>query len=202
MIMLDLLRHGETELGHTLRGSTDDALTVKGWQDMQQTLNKAISTGQRWDTVASSPLQRCIHVAQSFAQAQQLPLYIDAQFQEMHFGEWEAISTQVLYEQYPEDLAKFWMTPTQFAPPQAESLLNFQQRVLQGLSDLNQYLQQLEQPQPKRVLLVTHGGVIKLLKVLAQKHPLDDILKMSAALGQLSSFQLHPNGKIAMQGQT
>ena len=119
----------------------------------------------------------------------------------MHFGAWEAISTQTLYEQYPEDLAKFWMTPTQFSPPQAESLLNFQQRVLQGLSDLNQYLQQLEQ-QPKRVLLVTHGGVIKLLKVLAQKKSLDDILKMSAALGQLSSFQLHPNGNICMQGQT
>ena len=202
MIMLDLLRHGETELGHTLRGSTDDALTLEGWQDMQRTLDTAIATGQRWDMVASSPLQRCLQVAQFVAQVQQLPLYIDAQFQEMHFGEWEAISTQVLYEQYPEDLAKFWMTPTQFAPPQAESLLNFQQRVLQGLSDLNQYLQQLEQPQPKRVLLVTHGGVIKLLKVLAQQHHLDDILKMSAAMGQLSSFQLHPNGKIGMQGQT
>ena len=168
---------------------------------MQRTLDTAIATGQRWDMVASSPLQRCLQVAQFVAQVQQLPLYIDAQFQEMHFGEWEAISTQTLYEQYPEDLAKFWMTPTQFVPPQAESLLNFQQRVLQGLSDLNQYLQQLEQ-QPKRVLLVTHGGVIKLLKVLAQQHPLDDILKMSAAFGQLSSFQLHPNGKIAMQGQT
>ena len=202
MIMLDLLRHGETELGHTLRGSTDDALTLEGWQDMQRTLDTAIFTGQRWDMVASSPLQRCLQVAQFVAELQQLPLYIDAQFQEMHFGEWEAISTQVLYEQYPEDLAKFWMTPTQFAPPQAESLLNFQQRVLQGLSDLNQYLQQLEQPQPKRVLLVTHGGVIKLLKVLAQQHPLDDILKMSAAMGQLSSFQLHPNGKIGMQGLT
>ncbi|MDO5543291.1 MAG: histidine phosphatase family protein [Acinetobacter sp.] len=201
MIMLDLLRHGETELGHTLRGSTDDALTLQGWQDMQQTLNTAISTGQRWDIVASSPLQRCVQVAQTFALEQQLPLYIDAQFQEMHFGAWEAISTQTLYEQYPEDLAKFWMTPTQFSPPQAESLLSFQQRVLQGLSDLNQYLQQLEQ-QPKRVLLVTHGGVIKLLKVLTQKQPLDDILKMSAALGQLSSFQLHPNGNICIQGQT
>ncbi len=43
MIMLDLLRHGETELGHTLRGSTDDALTLEGWQDMQRTLDTAIS---------------------------------------------------------------------------------------------------------------------------------------------------------------
>ena len=198
---LDLLRHGETTLSHTLRGHTDDELTENGWLQMQSTIQQYVAGGTNWDVIFSSPLQRCLQVAQTFAQAQQLPLYIDAQFQEMHFGAWEAISTQTLYEQYPEDLAKFWMTPTQFSPPQAESLLNFQQRVLQGLSDLNQYLQQLEQ-QPKRVLLVTHGGVIKLLKVLAQKKSLDDILKMSAALGQLSSFQLHPNGNICMQGQT
>lgn len=31
---LDLLRHGETELGGGLRGSLDDALTDKGWAQM------------------------------------------------------------------------------------------------------------------------------------------------------------------------
>ena len=34
-LRLDLLRHGETELGGGLRGSLDDALTVKGWQQMR-----------------------------------------------------------------------------------------------------------------------------------------------------------------------
>ena len=32
---LDLLRHGETELGGGLRGSLDDALTDKGWAQMR-----------------------------------------------------------------------------------------------------------------------------------------------------------------------
>ena len=31
-LYLDLLRHGETELGGGLRGSLDDALTATGWQ--------------------------------------------------------------------------------------------------------------------------------------------------------------------------
>ena len=32
MLYLDLLRHGETELGGGLRGSLDDALTEQGWE--------------------------------------------------------------------------------------------------------------------------------------------------------------------------
>jgi alpha-ribazole phosphatase len=42
----------------------------------------------------------------------------------------------------------------------------------------------------RRALLVTHGGVIKLLKCKAQRQPLDDVLKMTAELGQLNSFEL------------
>ncbi|MBF4520843.1 histidine phosphatase family protein [Acinetobacter towneri] len=201
MLRLDVLRHGETALSNTLRGSTDDALTSKGWKTMQQTVNTALDHGLQWDMILSSPLQRCLNFAQDFSGEQQLPLYIDAQFQEMHFGTWEAASTQTLYAEYPEDLAKFWTTPTQFTPPQAEALFDFQQRVVQGLKDFIQYLQVKNTNQPKRILLVTHGGVIKLLKVMAQQQPLDDILKMSADLGQLSSFQLHLDGSVTMQEQ-
>ncbi|BCQ64003.1 hypothetical protein PBOI14_57530 [Pseudomonas sp. Boi14] len=35
-LYLDLLRHGETELGGGLRGSLDDALTATGWQQMRE----------------------------------------------------------------------------------------------------------------------------------------------------------------------
>ena len=46
MMQLDLLRHGETELSHTLRGSIDDALTQKGWQQMQRTID-LVENGNR-----------------------------------------------------------------------------------------------------------------------------------------------------------
>lgn len=59
MLCLDFLRHGETSLSHTLRGKTDDALTAKGWAQMQSTIAQAEQVSQAWDVIYSSPLQRC-----------------------------------------------------------------------------------------------------------------------------------------------
>ena len=48
---LDLLRHGETELGGGLRGSLDDALTERGWAQMRE----AVAEAGPWDVLVSSP---------------------------------------------------------------------------------------------------------------------------------------------------
>ena len=200
---LDILRHGETELSHTLRGSTDDALTAKGWQHMQQTINTELdlhrtSTQPLWDMIVSSDLQRCRLFASELSEKLTLPLQVNPQFQEMHFGDWEAVDTQQIYAQSPELLAQFWERPTQFTPPNAETMQQFQQRVVLGLGSL---IQQVQENQWQRVLLISHGGVIKLLKCLALQQPLDDILKMSAELGQLNSFIIHSSNKISLMEQ-
>ncbi|CAB1223029.1 histidine phosphatase family protein [Acinetobacter bouvetii] len=191
MYRIDLLRHGETELSHTLRGSTDDALTELGLQQMRQTVDQSLKQNllsKPWDIVFSSPLQRCALFANEIAHNLNLELILDRNLQEMHFGDWEAISTQVIYDTQPELLAQFWETPTQFNPPNAETMQQFHARINQAMQQIHLYMQQ---NQFQRVLVVTHGGVIKLLKCLALKQPLDDILKMSAELGQLNSFILH-----------
>lgn len=187
MYRIDLLRHGSTELGHTLRGSTDDALTAAGWQQMQLTLDQSLAAKIRWDAIFSSPLQRCHAFAAKAAAQLDLPLIPAPFMQEMHFGDWEAVSAQQIYETAPEALEKFWLQPTQFTPPNAESLLAFEQRIRSGLEQLLQYMRQRGD---RRALVVTHGGVIKLLKCKAQRQPLDDLLKMSAELGQLNRFEL------------
>ncbi|MGE8684670.1 MAG: histidine phosphatase family protein [Acinetobacter sp.] len=200
---LDILRHGETELSHTLRGSTDDALTAKGWQHMQQTIETelslyGVSSQPLWDVIVSSELQRCRLFAFELSEKLMLPLQVNPQFQEMHFGDWEAVDTQQIYAQSPELLTQFWEKPTQFAPPNAETMQQFQQRVVFGLDSL---IQQVQEHQWQRVLLISHGGVIKLLKCLALQQPLDDILKMSAELGQLNSFIIHSSNKISLLEQ-
>lgn len=187
MYRIDLLRHGTTELSHTLRGSTDDALTAEGWQQMALTLDQSLAAQMRWDAVFSSPLQRCHAFAAQAAAQLELPLIPAPWMQEMRFGDWEAVSAQQIYETEPEALQKFWLQPTQFTPPNAESLQAFEQRILSGLEQL---LQHMRQRGYKRALLVTHGGVIKLLKCKALRQPLDDVLKMTAELGQLNSFEL------------
>jgi alpha-ribazole phosphatase len=185
MLILDVMRHGETELSHTLRGSTDDALTQTGWQQMQQTLHNAMDAGQSWDVIFSSPLQRCQQFAQSVAQQLNLDLHCLPQLQEMHFGDWEGQSTQFLYETVPDQLEKFWLQPTEFSPPNAETLLQFDTRVTQAIVQMMSYMQENKL---KKALVISHGGVIKLLKCKAQNMPLNDLLKMEAALGQLNHF--------------
>lgn len=193
MLRIDVLRHGETALSGCLRGSIDDALTPQGWRQMQQgictvldTDNTGVDSEQMpWQAIWTSPLQRCAGFAQQLSERLKLPLYYDAALQEMHFGDWEGQSIAELYQQFPEQLAEFWQHPTRFSPPQAESVQLFQRRVIGGLQKIVIHMQDLGL---ERALLVSHGGVIKLLKCLALGLELDLILTQSAELGQLQYF--------------
>ncbi len=184
---LDLLRHGETTLSHTLRGHLDDALTEHGWLQMQSTIQQYLDAQVHWDVIISSPLQRCQNFAAAFAKQLELPLLLNAEIKEMYFGDWEGVSTQTIYENEPELLANFWQFPTQYHAPNGESLHQFQQRALHGFNEI--YVQ-MQQHNWNKALIVTHGGVIKLLTCLARQQKLDDLLTMPAELGKLYALNL------------
>ncbi|HCJ6433451.1 histidine phosphatase family protein [Acinetobacter baumannii] len=181
---IDLLRHGESQYSHTLRGHLDDELTAKGWQQMQSTIEQV--TNQTWDVIVSSPLKRCACFAEQLAKTTGLPLLLNHDLKEMYFGDWEGVSTQQIYETSPELLANFWQKPSQYCPPHAETLNQFQTRVLKGFQDLLEYMQKQNL---RHALVITHGGVIKLSACLARQQPLDDLLKMPAELGKLYSLE-------------
>lgn len=184
---LDLLRHGETTLSHTLRGHLDDALTEHGWLQMQSTIQQYLDAQVHWDVIISSPLQRCQNFAAVLAEQLELPLIFNAEIKEMYFGDWEGRSTQIIYENEPELLANFWQFPTQYHAPKGESLNQFQQRVLHGFNEI--YVQ-MQQHNWNKALIVTHGGVIKLLTCLSRQQKLDDLLTMPAELGKLYALNL------------
>jgi alpha-ribazole phosphatase len=186
-LQIDLLRHGETTLSHTLRGHLDDDLTEQGWLQMQSTIQQYMTTPVDWDVIISSPLQRCRRFAEHLANQLGLPMRVNEHIKEMYFGDWEGISTQAIYEVEPEQLANFWQFPTQYHAPNGESLIQFQQRVMCGFDEI---YEQMQRQDWNKALVVTHGGVIKLLTCLAQQQKLDDLLKMPAELGKLYSFSL------------
>lgn len=191
-LRVDLLRHGETMLSHTLRGSTDDALTTLGWQQMQHTVERAVVEKGfvPWLHLYCSPLQRCAKFTAALATQLNLFYSLNSDVQEMHFGDWEAISTAQIYQEQPELLANVWQFPTKFNAPRGETLQYFHRRVLHGMKKI---CLDMQAQQYNRSLLVTHGGVIKLLKCIALDRPLDELLKMSAELGQLSCFEIELN---------
>lgn len=193
---LDLLRHGETTLSHTLRGYTDDELTENGWLQMQSTIQQYVAGGTNWDVIFSSPLQRCHVFAINLAEQLEIPLQLNMHIKEMYFGDWESISTQSIYENEPELLANFWQFPTKYHAPNGESLEQFLQRVQVGFDEIHT---QMKIHQWNRALVVTHGGVIKLLTCLARHKHLNDLLKMSAELGQLYSVKMYKNDSLSFE---
>ncbi|QUW68081.1 alpha-ribazole phosphatase family protein [Pseudomonas synxantha] len=181
---LDLLRHGETELGGGLRGSLDDALTAKGWAQM-----RAAVVGQGpWDRLIGSPLQRCALFAQELGAQLGLPVSLEPALQELHFGAWEGQSAAALMETDAEGLGLFWADPYAFTPPQGEAVSAFSERVLGAVSRLHQaYAGQ-------RVLLVSHGGVMRLLLARARGMPREQLLNVEVGHGALFSLQVGADG--------
>ncbi|PXX74403.1 alpha-ribazole phosphatase [Pseudomonas sp. LAMO17WK12:I10] len=174
-LRLDLLRHGETELGGGLRGSLDDALTDAGWQQMRA----AVAGRGPWDRLVSSPLQRCARFAEELGARLALPVTLDPGLQELHFGAWEGQSAAALMATDAEALGRFWTDPYAFTPPQGEPVLAFSARVLGAVERLHQRYA------GERVLLVSHGGVMRLLLARARGLPREQLLNVEVAHGAL-----------------
>lgn len=176
-LRLDLLRHGETERGGGFRGSLDDALTDTGWAQMRQ----AVSGLADWDALVSSPLQRCARFADELALTHGLPLQLEPGLQELHFGAWEGRSAAELMVDSERELGLFWNDPYTFTPPEGEPLVRFEARVLAALARLQ------AQHAGKHLLLVTHGGVMRLLLSRARGLPREHLLQVEVAHGALFS---------------
>lgn len=181
---LDLLRHGETELGGGLRGSLDDALTAKGWEQM-----RAAVVGQGpWDRLVSSPLQRCALFARELGARLNVPVTLEKDLQELHFGAWEGRSAAQLMETDAEGLGLFWADPYGFTPPAGEPVSEFSERVLGAVARLHQTYP------GERVLLVSHGGVMRLLLAQARGLPREQLLSVEVGHGALFSLQVAADG--------
>lgn len=168
---IDVMRHGEPEGtcpdgGTILRGSTDDVLTNKGWSQAKQRCQSIIDVEKQmenndtpWDIIISSPLLRCADFAQSLADTylDKDKLFIQPQWREIHYGDWDGKSTAKIWKEQPEIMEKMWQTPLEFCAPNGEAVIDFSQRIEQAWSDL------LTEFQGKRILLVCHGGVMRLL---------------------------------------
>ncbi|AZD87764.1 MULTISPECIES: alpha-ribazole phosphatase family protein [Pseudomonas] len=188
-LRLDLLRHGETELGGGLRGSLDDALTDAGWQQMRA----AVAGQGPWDRLVSSPLQRCARFAEELGARLALPVSLDPDLQELHFGAWEGQSAAALMATDAEALGRFWADPYAFTPPQGEPVLAFSERVLGAVERLHQ------RHAGERVLLVSHGGVMRLLLARARGLPREQLLNVEVAHGALFALTVEA-GQVLSEG--
>lgn len=150
---IDILRHGKPEGGDIFRGATDVPLTEEGWQQMQA----AIEAESGWQQVISSPLSRCLAFADAVATQKAIALQQDVAFREVSFGDWDGQLIADVHEHSAETIKQYWRDPFTVTPPNAEPMKVFYQRVVTGFEQL------IKQHRGQHLLLVTHGGVIRML---------------------------------------
>lgn len=160
--VFDLIRHGEPEGGPMYRGSKDDPLSQAGWQQMRG----AIAETDNWDAIVTSPMLRCVHFAQELADRYNIPLHKDERLREINFGEWEGRTAENVMASDGERLSKFWANPVDCTPPGGEPVANFNQRIIESWHHWQQALS------GQNVLIVCHGGVIRMIVANAMNIPL------------------------------
>lgn len=176
---VDIIRHGEPAGGRVFRGHTDHELTELGIEQFKQRVQRM---GGQWQQVVTSPLLRCKQSAELLAKEQNIPLTVEPKLTEIHFGEWENRSVEnVMAEQ---SISQLWQDPMNFCAPQGEPTAALQQRTLLAWQSL------LKTHQGKRVLVVTHGGVMRMLAQHLLELTPNAINKLSLPYAAVMSFKV------------
>lgn len=178
---VDLLRHGACEGGEIYRGSTDVPLSSNGKEQM----HSAFATLTELDAVVTSPLQRCLSFASICSDSLDVPLEVVPGFREMHFGDWEGRELKTVWSEDQARVSAFYSDPENNPPPNGESIPDAQKRAVDAWQSL------MKARQGENVLVVCHGGLIRLLMCHLLNMPLSAISQMHVPYASLTRFQIY-----------
>ena len=161
-ITVDFLRHGEPLGGKVLRGRVDHPLSDLGWSQMQKaaalSATRELSPSTpNWTHLISSPLQRCRAFAEHLAGVAALELQVNEQWQEIDYGDWDGMLLSDWRVEAGPQFKEFRKDVSKLQPPNGEAFLSFRDRVLSAWSEL------ADLPDGSHVLVVTHGGVLRVV---------------------------------------
>lgn len=172
---ITLVRHVEPNIANGICYGQLDVLLVDNYREQHQIIIQQLEKND-FDIVYSSPLTRCILLAEAFSKE----FVVDERISELNFGDWEGKA----WDQINETELNFWMQNYITAPaPNGESLLDLVKRVTLFFDDLKK--QNL-----KFVLLISHAGVIKALYNIINKVPLEEVMMLDVTYGQVVKFNL------------
>ena len=182
---IDLMRHGEPVGGRKYRGQIDDPLSDKGWAQMR----KAVGDHAPWDAIISSPLSRCIDFAQELGQRTGIEVKTEARLMDIGFGEWEGRTASELHQENPGQVQRFLIDPLNNTPPGAETLLDFETRVIGAWNDV------LEQYAGQHVLLIGHAGMMRMIIRHVLDMPLERMYRIQVANAAITRIRSEDVGE-------
>lgn len=142
-----LIRHGRTHLTESKRisgrGGEDPKLSELGRIDARMAAQAVAEIGKSgpWSflspvsAIVSSPIQRTQDTANIIANEIGLPVSLNENIAEISFGDWDGSTNEEVKQKWPIEFAA-WQGSWEIAPPNGESLMEFDSRVLKGLEEI------------------------------------------------------------------
>lgn len=181
---IDLIRHGEPVGGRRYRGQIDDPLSEKGWRQMRE----AVGDHRPWSRIISSSLSRCADFAHELGQRHGLPVRTDDRLREIGFGCWEGKTADELNAADPGCVARFASDPVTHRPVGAETLEDFQARVISAWNDI------AAQHPGEHLLVVGHAGMMRMIIREALHMPLPSMYRIQVANAAITRLQIDQQG--------
>ncbi|MBC7463583.1 MAG: bifunctional RNase H/acid phosphatase [Actinobacteria bacterium] len=186
--MIYFVRHGETVLtpDRKFSGSAgpNPELTVTGKDQAQRVAVEAIKLGA--ELLIASPLRRTAETAALISLSTGMEIIFDEAWYECDFGLWDGMSIDEVKTAYPKEYQK-WVSSTSFAPLGGESYEALGWRVDEAIDKL------VAKYPGRKIVVVTHNGVIKQAIRLALGAHTDSIFHMDVAPCSITSLSIWPS---------
>ena len=142
-----LIRHGRTHLTESKRisgrGGEDPKLSDLGRIDARMAAQAVAQIGKSgpWSflnpvsAIVASPIQRTLDTANIIANEIGLSVSTNEKIQEISFGDWDGSTNDEVRQKWPKEFAE-WQGSWDVAPPNGESLAEFDERVINGLYEI------------------------------------------------------------------
>ena len=191
-VRLLLVRHGRTAWNEAGRyqGQSDPPLAPEG--EAEAAALAGTLRDERIGCVLASPLRRAAATAAILARTLGLPPpATDPRLIELGYGAWEGLTQAEVKARWPELLRRWKRTPETVRFPDGEDLATVRARLDALLAD-----RPWEAGGPGStarggaVLLVTHAGPIRLLRLAAEARPLAEFRRIETPPASLHALQL------------
>jgi len=152
-----LIRHGETEWNsqQRMQGHSNSDLSSVG-QAQIQALGQWMKN-MPFDHIYSSDSLRAKQTAEAITQFSGNELKIDLRLREKNLGVFEGLTSEEARERHPEVFGLFKTAGSKYVIDEGESTQQLQDRALEIVDEIR-----IKHPE-ERVLLVTHGGFIRVV---------------------------------------
>jgi probable phosphoglycerate mutase len=183
------VRHGETILTPQRKFSGTGSLDPELMQEGLDQANLVAEECAKLDAevLIASPLNRTRQTAEAISRTTGLEIIFDEAWYELSFGSWDGKAIEEVREEEPDNY-QAWINSSSYAPPGGgESYDEASIRIEEALEKL------VAEYPGKKIIVVTHNGIVKTAAKLAVGGPSDAVFHMDATPCSISSISIWPS---------